>query len=60
MIYVRDFVHAERKREFLRNHSAHRVHTAAWRVRHDQRDRMRRDMSARALPSATPPRHRAA
>src|SRR6516162_5939341 len=33
---------AERKREFLRNHSAHRVHTAAWRVRHNQCDGTRR------------------
>src|SRR6516225_5286352 len=33
---------AERKRESLRNRSAHRVHTAAWRVRHDQCDGTRR------------------
>src|SRR5215472_3544109 len=37
-----DEVLAERKREFLHNHSAHRVHTAAWRVRHDQCDGTRR------------------
>src|SRR5262249_57338208 len=33
---------AKGRREFLRNHSAHRVRTAAGRVWHDQRNRTRR------------------
>src|SRR5262249_37207909 len=40
--FIDDELLAERKREFLRNHSAHRVHTAAWWVRHDQCDGTRR------------------